>query len=155
MPSPITFSCVEELPIRPADICAQIARVEAWPEFRGYGPIPGIASAEYERRTDSMIGSRIRVRNEDGSSHVETITAWNPDHGVAMEMGEFSAPLDRLALRFVETWDFTPVGGGTRVRRAFSLHPRSAMTRVPLWVISLLLRRAIARHLRQMKVAAR
>jgi hypothetical protein len=31
------------------------------------------------------------------------------------------------------------------------LHPRSAVTRPALWLISLLLRRAVARHLRQMR----
>ena len=52
-----------------------------------------------------------------------------------------------------ETWEFEQVAGLTRVVRSFALHPRSAATRPLLWLISVLLRRAIARHLRQMKAA--
>ena len=52
-----------------------------------------------------------------------------------------------------ETWQFEQAAGLTPVVRSFSLHPRSAATRPLLWLISLLLRRAIARHLRQMQQA--
>ena len=135
----------------PAQICQQIARVESWREFSGYGPLPGIASAQYEHRTDDMKGSRIRVQNSDGSGHVEEITEWNPDERVVLQLKEFSPPLNSLADRFVEEWEFTPAPAGTQVQRTFSLYPLNAVTRVPLWVISLLLRRAIARHLNEMK----
>jgi len=151
---PITFSCRELLTASPAQICQQIARVESWREFHGYGPLPGIASAQYERRTPGMKGSRIRVRNRDGSGHVEEITEWNPEERIVMQLQEFSSPLGTFADRFVEEWEFTPGPDGTQVRRKFSLYPVSAVARVPLWAISLLLRRAIARHLRQMKSSA-
>ena len=150
---PITFSCRELLTVLPAQICEDIARVESWREFRGYGPLPGIASAQYERRTQEMKGSRIRVRNRDGSEHVEEITAWDPEARVVLQLQEFSAPLSSLSDRFVEEWEFTRGRDGTQVERRFSLYPRSGITRIPLWVISLLLRRAIARHLRQMKTS--
>ena len=148
---PIRFSCRDVLPFPPAQICQQIARVESWYEFRGYGPLPGIASAQYERRTPDMKGSRIRVRNRDGSGHVEEITEWNPHERVVLQLQEFTSPLRSLSARFVEEWEFTPDPDGTQVQRMFSLYPLSAVTRVPLWMISLLLRRAVARHLRQMK----
>jgi hypothetical protein len=98
-----------------------------------------------------MTGSRIRVRNRDGSEHVEEITEWNPGERVVLQLREFSPPLSTFADRFIEEWDFTPGLDGTQVRRTFSLYPRSAVARVSLWAISLLLRRAMARHLRQMK----
>ena len=69
----------------PADvICAEIANVDAWNQFGGYGVLPGIEKAMYETRTADMIGSRIRVRNTDGSGHVEEITQWTPGKAVAM-----------------------------------------------------------------------
>lgn len=148
---PIRFSCSAVLPASAVQISEQIARVESWCEFRGYGPIPGIASATYELRTPDVKGSRIRVLNDDGSEHVEEITEWAPNERVVLQLHEFSRPLSSLASRFVEEWDFTPVPEGTRATRSFSLHPRSPLTRMPLWVISRLLRRAIAEHLRQMK----
>ena len=61
----------------------------------------------------------------------------------------FSAPPSRLATEFVGSWAFEREGATTRVTRSFELHPKSAAARPALWLISLLLRRAIARHLRQ------
>jgi hypothetical protein len=39
----------------------------------------------------------------------------------------------------------------TRVVRTFELHPKGTATRPMLWLISLLLRKAVARHLRQIR----
>jgi hypothetical protein len=150
---PITFSCREVLPSSPEQIFQQIARVESWCEFRGYGPLPGIATAQYESRTEKMKGSRIRVQNRDGSMHVEEITEWNPQERVVLQLHEFSPPLSWFSDRFVEEWDLAVSQGGTQVQRTVSLYPRSALTRMPLLAISLLLRRAVARHLHQMKSA--
>ena len=69
-------------------------------------------------------------------------------------MHEFSPPLSRLATGFEETWEFSCVGRDTRVVRFFELHARSRVTRPLLWLISILLKRAIARHLRQMRDAS-
>ena len=67
-----------------------------------------------------------------------------------LEMTGFSPPLSRLAARFEEAWEFEPAGGLTRVVRTFRLYPRSAVARPALWLIARLLKRAVARHLRQM-----
>jgi hypothetical protein len=69
-------------------------------------------------------------------------------------MGDFSPPLSRLATGFDETWEFTSAGSMTRAVRSFELHPKSAWSRPALWIISVLLKRAIARHMRQIKAAA-
>ncbi len=148
---PITFSCSAILPLSPAQICERIARVESWCDFQGYGPLPGIESASYELRTVDVSGSRIRVRNRDGSEHVEEITEWIPGERVVLQLREFSKPLSSLADRFVEEWELEPGPDGTRVERTFFLYPRDPVTRVPIWLISRLLRQAIARHLRQMR----
>ena len=57
---PIAFTCTETLPLTPEDIAEQILDVTKWPAFRGYGPIPGIKSAEFETRTRLVVGSRIQ-----------------------------------------------------------------------------------------------
>ena len=101
--------------------------------------------------TPDNVGSRIRVTNTDGSSHLEEIVEWEPDHRIRLAMKEFSAPLSRLATGFEETWEFQRIDGGTVVTRSFRLHARSALARLPLWVISFFLKRAIARHLREMR----
>lgn len=152
---PITFTCRETLALAPEDIAGQILDLAKWPEFTGYGPIPGIRSAEFEARTPGVVGTRIRVTNADGSAHVEEVVEWQPDARLVLHMADFSPPLSRLATRFEEEWTFEPVEGGTHVARTFRLYPKSFLTRPVVWLISLLLRRAVARHLRQINASAR
>jgi hypothetical protein len=149
--TPIRFSCADTLRLSPADIARRILDLANWTDFTGYAVLPGIKAAEYEVRTPGIIGSRVRVANTDGSSHVEEIIEWQPDRSLGLRMTEFKPPLSRLATEFVESWTFHRLDNGTRVIRSFELHPKSALARPALWVISLLLRRAIARHLRQMR----
>ena len=89
----ITFACKKTLPLAPEEIANQILDVEKWPEFQGYGPIPGIKTAEFEIRTANIVGSRIRVTNLDGSTHVEEIVEWQPDQRLQHQMHDFSPPL--------------------------------------------------------------
>jgi hypothetical protein len=42
---PITFSCSEMLVIPPERIAGQILDLDRWPEFRGYGVLPGIGES--------------------------------------------------------------------------------------------------------------
>jgi uncharacterized protein YndB with AHSA1/START domain len=148
---PITFSCEAMLALAPEDIARQILDLTKWPEFHGYGPIPGIKAAEFEVQTPGIVGSRIRVTNGDGSSHVEEIVEWEPNHRLRLEMKEFSAPLSRLATAFEETWEFKPTGNETHTTRSFRLHAKSVLARLLLWMISFFLKWAIVRHLREMR----
>ena len=147
---PITFRCNAALPLAPEAVAVQILDLARWPEFVGYGPLPGIRSAEFEARSPDVVGTRIRVTNRDDSSHVEEVVEWQPARQVRLRMSDFSPPLSRLATAFVETWEFERNGDETSVTRSFELHAKSRATRPVLWLISLLLRRAVARHLRQM-----
>ncbi len=85
---------------------------------------------------------------------VIAIVEWQPDCRLRLRMKEFSPLLARLATGFDETWHFERMGNGTRVIRSFNLHAKSALTRPLLWVISILIKKAIARHLAQMRVGA-
>lgn len=147
---PITFQCTQTI-ARPATaIAAEIADTARWREFRGYGILPGIDSAEYETQTADMVGSRIHVRNTDGSEHVEEIYRWVPGEEIAMKLHEFTPPLGRLATHFTEEWRFQVENGATRVTRKFEMFPTRSTTRPAVWFISLFFRRAIARHLAEM-----
>ena len=123
--TPIFFSCEVTLPLAPDDIARQILDLDKWPEFQGYGPIPGIKAAVFDTQTPGVIGTRIRVTNLDGSSHVEEIVEWQPDRRVRLEFKEFSLPLSRLATTFEEIWDFDRLEGQTKVIRSFRLHAKS------------------------------
>lgn len=150
---PIIIRCRQQI-ARPAKaICAEIANTASWTTFRGYGPLPGVVEAVYEHRTDLMVGSRIRVRNTDGSGHVEEITAWAPGQEVAMTLHSFTPPLSALATHITEIWRFEAEQGSTLVTRTLGLHPRQRRARPALWLIAQLLRRAVARHLAE--IAAR
>ena len=148
---PITFSCEETLALAPEDIARQILDVTKWPDFHGYGPLPGIKVAEFDVLTPGIVGSRIRVTNTDGSQHVEEVVEWQADHRLCLHMKDFSAPLSRLATRIEETWEFKRTGNETHVTRSFQIHAKSVLARPLLWMISILLKKAVARHLRGMR----
>jgi hypothetical protein len=148
---PITFVCKATFIAAPENIAQQILDLAKWPEFKGYGPLPGIKTAEFESQTPDVVGTKIRVTNTDGSSHIEEIVEWNPGSRIRLRMREFSAPLSRLAIEFLETWEFQRTGNETRVARLFELRPTSIVTWPVLWMISFLLRLAIARNLRQIQ----
>jgi hypothetical protein len=148
---PIIFSYTETLGLAPEAIAGQILDPANWTNFKGYAVLPGIQAAEFEARTPGVVGSRIRVINTDGSSHVEEIIEWQPDRRLRLRLKEFSSPLSRLATAFDESWEFQRIDGATRVTRSFELHAKSAFAWLSLWLISFLLKRAIARQLRQMR----
>lgn len=149
--TPIRFSCAATLVQSPEEIASSILDLGNWPQFAGYGPLPGIQQAEFEVRTPGIVGTRIRVTNRDGSTHVEEIVEWNPTRRVQLHMRDFSPPVSRLATGFDETWDFEVTPEGTRTVRSFALHPKSLLTRPVLWLISFLLKGAIAAHLQQLR----
>ena len=150
---PVTFACHETFSQTPDEISRQILDVSKWTEFRGYGPLPGIKSATFEIQTPNVVGSRIRVINQDKSTHVEEVMEWQPTQRLRLRMEEFSLPLSRLATQFLETWEFQRHGDRTKVVRSFEMHAKSFIARPILWLIAFLLKGAIARHLREMRHA--
>lgn len=147
----IRFACKATLSLTPEEIAEQILDVTKWPDFQGYGPIPGIKTAEFEIRTANVVGSRIRVTNLDGSTHVEEIMLWRPEERIQLHMQNFSPPLSRLAAGFVETWEFQRVGNKTKVLRSFEMNAKSIAAWPVLWLISFVLKQAIDRHLLQIR----
>ncbi|PKL79695.1 MAG: hypothetical protein CVV27_01445 [Candidatus Melainabacteria bacterium HGW-Melainabacteria-1] len=149
---PLAFSCQATLASTPAEIVSEMFNLTQWPGFKGYGPLPGIASAEFESPpSPGWVGTRIRVNNTDGSHHIEEVKSWNGSQ-LVMELSSFSPPLVRLASHFVETWHFTPLDAGqTLVKRQFELYPNSLLGSIMLKGIALMLKRAVQQHLEQMK----
>jgi hypothetical protein len=147
----IRFAYEETIQLAPAEIIQRILDLTNWSDFEGYGFLPGIKIAELESKTPEIVGSRIKVTNTDGSSHVEEIAEWEPDRRLTLHFKELTPPVSRLATSFEETWEFEPDSGGTKVIRSFRLHAKSVLTWPLLWVVSILLKKAIARHLAQMR----
>ena len=150
---PIRFTCKANLPQSPEQIAAAILDTSRWPEFAGYGPLPGIKSASFTNKTESIVGSKIRVENTDGSNHSEEIVVWDPPKEIQLRLFEFSPPLSALATHFDEHWEFVRLHEGCAVVRKLALHPTSVFSSPLVWMISWLLKGAIKSHLRLIRSA--
>jgi hypothetical protein len=146
---PWVVVCTRTSRLTGEEIGAQILRLENWPDFQGYGPLPGIAEAQFEIRTPDVVGTRIRVRNRDGSTHIEEIVEWQPAERITLEMKEFSWQMKLFSDRFVERWEFERSNGETAIRRSIELQHRSVFGWLVLAAISGLLKNAVDRHLAQ------
>ncbi|MEZ6243004.1 MAG: SRPBCC family protein [Phycisphaerales bacterium] len=157
VPKPVCFEVRATLPQSPHQIAGAILDLDQWPSFKGWGPLPGIRSAVFERRTQDIVGTRINVTNTDGSTHTEEVTAWDPPRTLALRLEGFSRPLSALATHFDETWRFDPPEdlAPTHATRTFELWPRSPLTRPTVLLIAAMLKRAIRSQLRQLAAGAR
>jgi hypothetical protein len=149
MMKPIEIEVHGHLPQSSQEICSMLLELERWPDFTGYSILPGIESARFEVRTPEVVGSRIRVKNKDGSSHVEEIIAWDPSRQVVMRFQDFDAPLKNLASHFVETWSFTPSTNGVDATRSMAFHPKGPVGWLMLLPISRLMKKAFEEELRK------
>lgn len=126
---PITFERSRTIRKSATEISSEIADVARWREFRGYGILPGIESAEYEERTDEMVGSRVRVRNTDGSEHIEEIREWDPGRRIVIELGSFMPPLSRVSTHFFEEWGFQSAASPTKLLASPAATPRGLLAK--------------------------
>src|SRR6185503_11093076 len=110
----------------PQEVLDFICDLSQWPLFRGYGPIPGIVEARLPEGERMAVGSRVRVRNTDGSVHHEVVTRLEPGRSFAVRM-ELSPPASLVLARIEETVDLEPVPEGTRMVRSFTTTPRSPL----------------------------
>ena len=131
----------------PQEVCTELLDTARWSEFQGYSILPGIDHARFETKTPGLVGSRIRVQNKDGSSHVEEIIEWDVDSKVALRFQEFDAPLRHLATCFVETWSFKKSAEGTEVSRTMTMYPKGMFGWLMLIPISRLMKKAFEKNL--------
>jgi hypothetical protein len=132
----------------PQALCDEVLDASSWKSFAGYGPIPGITQANMSDRSASWIGTRFSVQNSDGSRHAETVIEYVPGDRLSLRMDGFTPPLGKFATHFVERWRFVTAGTGTLVVRSFELHPRHWAGNIPLWLVSIFLRKAVQIHLK-------
>ena len=131
------------------EICSTFLDTDRWPEFKGYSILPGIKNAVFELRTPILVGSRIKVQNTDGSSHIEEIIEWGVAKKVTLRFQEFDAPLQHLATHFIETWTFCQSTGGTEVTRTMVMYPKGILGWLMLFPISKLMKKAFEKNLIQ------
>jgi hypothetical protein len=147
---PIEIKIVGHTQKSSQEICVEFLDTERWSEFEGYSILPGIENARFETRTPELVGSRIRVQNKDGSSHVEEIIEWDVVNKVALRFQEFNSPLQHLATHFVEAWEFRKSATGTEVSRIMTMHPKGMFGWLILIPISQLMKKAFEKNLLQL-----
>jgi uncharacterized protein YndB with AHSA1/START domain len=141
-----SFTTRTRVPGSPARVFACIVDLAQWPSFRGSGPVPGIAEATLEEGGSLRTGSRVRVRNTDGSVHHEMVTELVPGRRYAVRM-EVAPPASRVLETILEEVDLRAVDGGTEMVRRFELRPRSSLTWPLAWLVChAFLRRAVIAH---------
>jgi hypothetical protein len=146
---PIEIKIHGFIPKTSIEICTLFQETERWSEFKGYSILPGVKSAAFISRTPQMLGSRIQVHNTDGTSHTEEIIEWDVQRRVVLRMQDFGAPLKHLATHFIETWEFSPVPGGTDATRAMRFYPTGLPGWLALLPISRLMKKAFEANLRE------
>lgn len=148
--NPIKIEVQSILKISPKAICSIILDIKQWSEFEGYSIMPGIEKAEFEKRTEEIVGSRIKVHNKDGSSHIEEIIEWDVNRKVVLEFREFNSPLKNFATHFIEEWNFTISGNGTKINRSMKIFPKNLSCWIILKPISLMMKKALHKNLIQL-----
>ena len=146
---PIEIKIVGHVQKPSSEICTEILDTERWSEFEGYSILSGIKDAHFEVRTPEIVGSRIKVQNKDGSSHVEEIIEWDVANRIALRFQEFDSPLQNLATHFIETWEFRKSPDGTEASRIMTLYPKGLLGWLMLIPISKLMKKAFEKNLRQ------
>ena len=147
MMKPIQISIHAVTDTSPEEICAALLNTERWSEFEGYSILPGIQQAEFETRTSNEIGSKIKVQNRDGSSHVEEIIEWDPKQKIVLRFQDFSPPLRYFAKNFYEVWEFTRTDTATEVTRSMSMHPKNLLGWLLLLPISTLMKKSFEKNI--------
>jgi len=123
---PITFSIDELIPASPTDIANQLLDPARWQAFQGVGSIPGIAKAEFETMTKSLVGTKIRITNADGSTCLATITEWRPNTRHTVKMADFTGSLSGLVASIEQILEFEPDSEGlTKVTQYVHISPTS------------------------------
>jgi hypothetical protein len=130
----------------PQYIFNSFLQIEKWNDFKGFGIIPGIKTANFIVKSESIKGSIIRVENTDGSSHKEEILAFEKDTYLKIKMYDFSKPLSYFASFFIEEWALKKMEDGYKVERSMTLLSKGMISKFILKVISLSLKKAIHIH---------
>ena len=134
----------------PQEICSLILDTNQWSNFEGYFILPGINKAEFEKRTDEIIGSKIKVVNTDGSTHTEEIVEWDANKKVVIIFHEFSLPLKSFATHFIEEWKFAISDNGTEVKRSMKMYPKNLFGWLIIKLITKMMSKALEKNLKQL-----
>lgn len=145
--NPIKIKVHSIVDLLPKEICSIILDTSQWIKFEGYSFLPGIEKAKFEKRTAAIVGSRIKVHNKDGSTHIEEIIEWDENRKVVLKFQEFNSPLKKFASYFIEEWNFTVTDSGTEILRTIKMYPINLFGLILLKPISILMKKALKNNL--------
>lgn len=116
--------------------------------FTGEAPfIPGIREATIDGGGATVTGARRTVRLTDGTVIKERVLEVERPLRHRYDMAEMNPLQRRLCTNMVSRWEFTDVGGATRIVWRYAIHPRSAALWPVTWLTARLFRRAMQRCL--------
>jgi hypothetical protein len=147
---PIKVKITGQTPMSSREICSEFLDTESWSKFEGYSILPGIEKAYFETKTAALVGSRIKVHNKDGSTHMEEIIEWDVENRITLRFEGFQPPLQNFATHFIEMWEFRKSGDGTEVTRMMSLFPKGGFGWLMLLPISVLMKKSLEKNSIQM-----
>lgn len=151
--NPIKLEIESEINTTSDKICSVILDVNNWSEFKGYLFLPGIKKAEFEKKTSSIVGSKIKVENTDGSFHTEEIIEWEVNNKIVLKFYEFSSPVKYFSEKFLEEWSFAKHNGKTRVKRSMIMYPTGILGGMIIKPVSILMKKALKKNLEQLSSA--
>ena len=142
----VTFTIEVYYYKEPQYIFDSFMQIEKWNDFKGFGIIPGIKTANFIVKSESIKGSIIQVENSDGSSHKEEILEFEKDTYLKIKMYDFSKPLSYFATFFIEEWVLKKMDDHYKLVRSMTLHSKGMISNFILKVISNNLKYAIQKH---------
>ena len=142
----LAFDVALVVPVAPERAFDHTVDAAHLPSFVGFGPIPGIAAAE--DLDPPGPGARRRVFNVDGTSHLETFTAFErPTLHVARIHG-LSRPFSWLVREIEDRWIFEPSATGTAIARRFTFTLTGPFAWLPARLLLGPFKQAVALHMR-------
>jgi hypothetical protein len=143
---PLTIEVGRSIPAPIPAVRAYLGDITNLVDFTGYGPIPGIGSAAWERGDGAMAGDVRKVINTDGSSHREEVVRVEA-RVIEDRIYDFDSPLRHLVAEIRDRFELSEADGGTRLERRFEIHLRSPLAAPLAYLIAaLFLRPALMRH---------
>lgn len=104
---------------------------------RWHGPLPPISTVTGPEPWGTVGQVRV-IRTADGATMQEELLAVDEPNRFAYRLTEVTGALKFLLTSVDGSWTFSPVGSGTRIEWAWTIHPVSAAAALALPVLGML-----------------
>jgi len=99
---------------------------------RRYAAIPSIKVVRDQHGEWGTVGQTRTIRLADGGTLRETLTGVDRPRSFDYRLSDITGPMKPLVSEIAGSWRFDPVGTGTRITWAWTLHPRGSLARATM-----------------------